>query len=134
MIYESTGYLYQYLAYQGYDLPVAMKEIAVIGARYIEFAFIMGYSEGLSEDTFSMEQARTLKEMLGNFGLKTVALAAHMDLGLENAVSAFKTRMDFAKEIGARVILTNSSTQRNILSQHRAACNPCRIDRDIHCF
>ena len=101
MIYESTGYLYQYLAYQGYDLPVAMKEIAVIGARYIEFAFIMGYSEGLSEDTFSMEQARTL---------------------------------DFAKEIGARVILTNSSTQRNILSQHRAACNPCRIDRDIHCF
>lgn len=101
------------IAYQGYDLPVAMKEIAVIGARYIEFAFIMGYSEGLSEDTFSMEQARTLKEMLGNFSLKTVALAAHMDLGLENAVSAFKTRMDFAKEIGARIILTNSSTQKN---------------------
>ena len=101
------------IAYQGYDLPIAVEEIAGVGAKYVEFAFIMGYSEGLSSDTFSMKHARTIKGLLVASGLQTVALAAHMDLGMEDVVGAFKTRMDFAKEIGARIILTNSSTQKN---------------------
>jgi sugar phosphate isomerase/epimerase len=101
------------IAYQGYDLPIAVEEIADVGAKYVEFAFITGYSEGLSSDTFSMRQAQTIKGLLVANGLQTVALAAHMDLGLQEAVSDFKARMDFAKEIGARIILTNSSTQNN---------------------
>jgi len=101
------------IAYQDYDLPIAVEEIAGVGAKYVEFAFIMGYSEGLSSDTFSMKQAQSIKGLLVANGLQTVALAAHMDLGMEEAVSAFKARMDFAKEIGAGIILTNSSTQKN---------------------
>ncbi|MHC4456560.1 MAG: sugar phosphate isomerase/epimerase family protein [Planctomycetota bacterium] len=101
------------IAFQGYELPTVLREIAASGVQYVEFAFIMGYSEDLSEETFSPRNARTLKGLLENYGLKTVALAAHMDLGLENAVSAFKCRMDFAKQLGARMVLTNSSVEKN---------------------
>ena len=99
------------IAFQGYDLSLAVEEIAAVGAKYIEFAFIAGYSEGLSADTFSRKHVKTITGLLAANGLQTVALAAHMDIGLQDAVSDFKARMEFAKEIGARIILTNSSTQ-----------------------
>lgn len=101
------------LAFQGYDPSVMIQVLAELGIQYVEFAFIKGYSEGLSESTFSAKTAKFLKKLLDEYGLKTVALAAHMDLGLKESVEAFKRRMDFANQLGVNIILTNSSTQEN---------------------
>jgi len=101
------------IAFQGYDFSSVIREIAALGIEYVELAFIMGYSEGFSEKTFSKKEARALKQLLVEHGLKTVALAGHMDLGLKNSLGAFKARMNFAKELGASVIISNSSTRKN---------------------
>ncbi|UCH21579.1 MAG: sugar phosphate isomerase/epimerase [Deltaproteobacteria bacterium] len=101
------------LAFEGYDLSITVKVLAELGIQYVEFAFIKGYSEGLSESTFSAATAKFLKKLLDEYGLKMVALAAHLDLGLKESVEAFKRRMDFAGRLGVNIILTNSSTQEN---------------------
>lgn len=46
--------------------------------------------------------------MLSDFGLSTVALAGHMDLGKLDSVTPFKKRMEFAKAVGTRVVHTNA--------------------------
>jgi sugar phosphate isomerase/epimerase len=98
------------MAFQGYPFPVAFKEIAALGISYVELAFTVGYAEGFSEETFSRKEAMKLRRLLSDHGLKTVALAAHMDLGLKNSLDAFQSRMDFAARIGAKIIHSNSST------------------------
>ena len=97
------------LAYQGYDLPTALREISGLGAMYVELAFIKAYSSDLKEEDFSEKNAQKFKRMLSEFGLSMVALSAHMDLGRDDSVDPFKRKMTFAKEIGARIIITNAS-------------------------
>ena len=101
------------LAFQGYDLSETVKALADIGIKYIEFAFIKGYSDGLSENTFSEKTSKYLNNLLDIYSLKTVALAAHLDLGMVDSVEAFKRRMDFAGLLGVNIILSNASTQEN---------------------
>lgn len=101
------------LAFQGYELADMVKALAELEIKYIEFAFIEGYSEGLSESAFSPLQAKYINNLLDIYGLKMVALAAHMDLGLKDSVEAFRRRMDFAGLLGVNIILSNSSTREN---------------------
>jgi len=97
------------LIYQGYDLPTTLREISGLGAKYVELAFIKTYSPDLKEEDFSERNAQKLRGMLTDFGLSTLALSAHMDLGRDDSIDPFKRRMTFAKEIGARIIITNAS-------------------------
>jgi len=101
------------LAFQGYDPSVTVQALAELEIKYVEFAFIKGYSEGLSEDSFSPQSAKYLNDLVESCGLKMVALAAHLDLGLQDSVEAFKKRMDFAARLGASIILSNASTRQN---------------------
>jgi len=97
------------LIYQGYDLPTALREISHLDAKYVEMAFIKTYSPDLKEEDFSERNGQRLRGMLADFGLSTLALSAHMDLGRDDSVDPFKRRMTFAKGIGARIIITNAS-------------------------
>jgi len=99
------------LIFQGYNLQTIMKEISQLGAKYVELAFIKTYLPDLKEEDFSEGNAQRIRGMLADFGLSTLALSAHMDMGTEDAVDSFKKRMTFAKEIGARIIITNASTR-----------------------
>ncbi len=101
------------LAFQGYDLSDSVKALADIGIKYVEFAFIKGYSEELSESSFSPQTAKYINNLIDLYGLKMVALAAHLDLGMMDSVEAFKRRMDFAGLLGVNIILSNASTQEN---------------------
>jgi sugar phosphate isomerase/epimerase len=107
------------LAFQGYELSDMVKAVAELEIKYIEFAFIEGYTEELSETTFSSSQAKYIDNLLDIYGLKMVALAAHMDLGLKDSVEAFKRRMDFAGLLGVNIILSNASTRENRISFFR---------------
>ena len=101
------------LAFQGYDLSETVKALADIGIEYVEFAFIKGYSEELSESSFSPQTAKYINNLIEIYSLKMVALAAHLDLGMNDSVEAFKRRMDFAGLLGVNIILSNASTQEN---------------------
>ena len=96
------------LIYQGYDLPTTLREISGLGTMYVELAFTMGYSLGLKEENFSEKNAQRIRGMLSDFGLSTVALAGHMDLGKLDSVTPFKKRMEFAKAVGTRIVHTNA--------------------------
>lgn len=99
------------IAFRGLDFPAIMEAFADIGIKYVEFAFIKGYTKDLTESDFTLAKARFLKQLLDAHALKTIALSAHMDLGQADAVDAFKARMDFAKELGVDIIVSNSSIQ-----------------------
>lgn len=101
------------LAFQGYDPSATVEALAELGIKYVEFAFIKGYSDGLSEDSFSPQSAKYLHDLVDGYGLKMAALAAHLDLGRPDSVEAFKRRMDFAALQGVGIILSNASTREN---------------------
>jgi sugar phosphate isomerase/epimerase len=101
------------VAYEGYPLETALEEISQLGGEYVELGFVAGVSEGFTEDDFSSAHGRKLKEKLTDFGLKTLALAAHMDLGGQDAVTAFSRRMEFAKAVGAKIVHTKASDRSN---------------------
>ena len=52
------------LAYEGYDLTIALQEIAKIGAGHVELGFTRGFTEGLTEAHFSEAFARKINRLL----------------------------------------------------------------------
>jgi sugar phosphate isomerase/epimerase len=95
--------------FDGYDLSVAIAEIARLGIRYVEPAFIQGYSDPFGEEVFSAANAKRISKLLQDGGVSCFAFSAHMDLGSGDAVSIFTRRMEFARQIGAKVIVTNAA-------------------------
>jgi sugar phosphate isomerase/epimerase len=96
------------LAFHGYPLDTALVEIARLGA-YVEPVYISKYDPALCEEYFTANNAEVLRKRLEALRLKVTSMASHMDLGQVDAVDIFRRRMDFAKAIGARMILTNAT-------------------------
>ncbi|UCF91419.1 MAG: sugar phosphate isomerase/epimerase [Desulfobacterales bacterium] len=103
-----TPILISTAAYDGYDFAVAFKEIAELGADRVELAFIAGYTDPFTEDFFSEANARMLAGLLAEYQLACPSFSSHMDLSREPAVDIFKKRMDFARRVGARYIISNA--------------------------
>ncbi len=101
------------MAFQGFDLSTALREISSLGASHVELCFTKGYVDGLSEDHFSEKNANIIKQMIADEGLQTIALAGHVDLGERKAVPSLKRRMDFAKAVGAEIVHTNATQKSN---------------------
>jgi sugar phosphate isomerase/epimerase len=95
-------------AFDGYDLTVAADEISRLGASSVEVAFIQGYTDPFGEEVFSSENAGRIQRLLSETGLSCFALSAHMNLGTKGSAEIFRRRMDFASQIGAKVIVTNA--------------------------
>ena len=95
------------LAFHGYCLDTALEEIARL-TPYIEPVFIAKYDPSLCERYFSENNARILFKRLKELRLKVRSVSSHMDLGQPDSAAVFKKRMEFAKAIGAGVILTNA--------------------------
>jgi sugar phosphate isomerase/epimerase len=98
-------------AFDGYDLPTAFHEIAELGVNLVEIAFIQGYMEAFDENYFSDSNARTIQQALTGAGLSSLVFSAHMDLGDGDATTIFRKRMDFAKSVGADIIVTNAAVR-----------------------
>jgi sugar phosphate isomerase/epimerase len=97
--------------FDGYPMEVAFERIARLGAQSVETAFIQGYMDEFSEEIFSPENARRVRNLLKNSGLTCPVLSAHMDLGSKGAVQVFGRRMEFASEIGAGIIISNAAAR-----------------------
>ncbi len=79
--------------FDGYDLSVAISEIARLGIRYVEPAFIQGYTDPFCEDVFSPANAKRIPKLLQEEGVSCFAFSAHMDLGSDDAVSILTKEM-----------------------------------------
>jgi len=98
------------LAFHGYSLDTALEEIAQL-TEYAEPVYIAKYDPTLREEYFNKDNARLLSRRLEGLRLKIISMGSHMDLGEADAVAVFKRRMEFAKAIGAKMILTNASVK-----------------------
>jgi sugar phosphate isomerase/epimerase len=99
-------------AFDGFDLSVAMDEISRLGVRSVEVAFIQGYTDPFGEEAFSPDNAGRIQNLLSETGLSCFALSAHMNLGKRGSAETFRRRMEFACQIGAKVIVTNAGPRR----------------------
>ena len=95
--------------YDGYPFPQVCDSLAACGARHVEPAFIVGYTEPFDETSFRPAEARAYRAALDASGLHCHAFSSHIDLGRDDAVAVFKGRMDFAAALGAAVINTNAA-------------------------
>jgi sugar phosphate isomerase/epimerase len=101
-------------AYDGYDLSVVLGEISKLQVHLVELAFIAGYTDPFTEDAFSASNANVISKLLADCDLKCLSLSSHIDLSQEKAVDIFKKRMDFAKMVGARYIVSNAGPRQRV--------------------
>ncbi len=97
------------VAYDGYDIDVAFAEIAKLGIGLVEPAYIKGYMI-FDETAFSDAAANSMVSKLKQYGLKSLAISAHMDSGNDDAQAMLARRIRFAAGIGATYVITNSTT------------------------
>jgi sugar phosphate isomerase/epimerase len=93
--------------FDGYEMEVAIDEIAHSGARHVEPAYIKGYVD-FDETAFEEGRATALGAIVGAAGLSAHAVSAHMDLSMTDAAEALARRIGFAAELGASVLITNA--------------------------
>lgn len=98
------------LAFDGYDHSLALDEIAKLGVSFVEPAYIHGYLD-FDESVFAEKAATKFEVSLKNSGLSVVAVSAHVDTGLPSAVEQLKRRIEFARCIGAEMVITMASTK-----------------------
>lgn len=94
-------------AFDGYDLAVALDEIAAAGATHAEIAYIKGYI-AFDEDAFTPANAAAVAAALNGAGLSSVAVSAHVNAALPEAVEQLRRRLAFARRIGADIVITNA--------------------------
>jgi sugar phosphate isomerase/epimerase len=107
------------LIFQGHDVRSILREVAELGVTRIELAFIKAYAPDLGEAFFTEQQGRRFRDLLEEFGLTGPAVSAHMDLGGDDALDAFRRRMVFAQALGARYIISNASSRSREKSFYR---------------
>lgn len=98
--------------YDGHPVPAMLASMAACGARHVEPAFIVGYTEPFNETEFTPAHAQQWRRWLADSSLDCHAMSSHIDLGRDDAVDVFRGRMDFARAIGAEVINTNAAARR----------------------
>ncbi len=96
-------------AFDGYDLEVALGEVASLGVEFVELAFIEGYTDPFTEEHFSGQNADKIARSVERSKLSCLSVSAHMDLSRDDAVAVFSRRMRFARAVGAQYVLSNAA-------------------------
>jgi sugar phosphate isomerase/epimerase len=98
------------VAFDGYDFDVAFREITRLGIDVVEPAYIKGYMD-FDETSFSDAAADAMRIKLATYGLSSVAISAHMDMGEADAAEMLARRIRFTAGIGGRFTITNSTSK-----------------------
>lgn len=97
-------------AYDGHPMEVAIAELAGLGVRRVEPAFIAGYVD-FTENDFSARSAAALRNVMDARGVSAPGVSAHIDLGAPDAAEKLARRIGFAAGIGASILITNMTTR-----------------------
>ena len=100
-------------AYDGYDLATAFHEISQLGVGWVEVAFIEGYTDPFTEDYFNDDNAAKIKALLIEHQLKCLSFSSHVDLSRDGIDEVFTQRMEFAKNLGSKYIVSNAAPLSN---------------------
>lgn len=84
--------------------------LAEAGARSVEPAFIQGYMP-FDEASFGERRGHGVARLLALSGLSIRAVSAHIDLGQPDSAEKLRRRVEFAAAAGARILISNASTQ-----------------------
>lgn len=98
------------VVFDGHPLETAFEELAALGLRHVEPAYIHGYMD-FDETAFSDAAARACRARLSAAGLSARAISAHIDLGAPDAPERLVRRLRFAAGIGATIVITNAATR-----------------------
>ena len=103
------------LVFHGRKFEQAFAMAAELGFKYVEPACIKNYYPDIIDDTFfSNANGRNFSAMITEAGLKVKSVGVHFNMGdhPEDADEMMK-RLDFAKEIGADIVITNGAVKQN---------------------
>jgi sugar phosphate isomerase/epimerase len=106
------------VVFDGHPVETAYAELAALGLRWVEPAYIQGYTD-FDETAFSNAAARTARAHLATAGLSARAISAHIDLAGPEAPAMLRRRMGFAAGIGARMLITNAAARTGRLAMLR---------------
>lgn len=101
------------IAFDGYDLDTTLTGMAAAGVENVELAYSEAYTAPVSEESFSREAALRVLDSFKANGLNCLCLAAHTDMSQRNSVDKFKLRIDFARNLGARYIVSTAGPAAN---------------------
>ncbi|MCP4631197.1 MAG: sugar phosphate isomerase/epimerase [bacterium] len=103
------------LVFHGRTFEKAFAMAAEFGFKYVEPAYIKNYyPDIIDDDFFSAENGRAFLSMTTRVGLKVKSVGVHFNMG-DNPDDAdeMKNRLDFAKELGADIVITNGAVKQN---------------------
>jgi sugar phosphate isomerase/epimerase len=93
----------------GHRFERGLDLLAEAGAVCVEPAFIEGYMP-FDEGTFCEAEGLQLARFLAASGLSVRAVSAHIDLGAPESAEKLRRRLEFARAMGARILITNATT------------------------
>jgi len=103
------------IAYDGYDLETALKQVSHIGGSFVELDAIEGVSEHIKSSDFQDSAlGERISRVMRQFRLSSIAFSGHMDLTREEAVSIFEKKMRLAQSLGVKIINTFSGPRDRI--------------------
>lgn len=119
--------------YDGHPLPRVLESLAACGATHVEPAFIVGYTEPFDESAFAPVEANRYRRAIEASGLQCLVVSSHIDLGTTHALDVFAGRMGFARDIGAKIILTNAAkrTSSAVFDENIAVLLQLAEERDL---
>jgi sugar phosphate isomerase/epimerase len=120
------------LAFNGYSRETAIHETARAGAQFIEPVYISKYDPALKENYFTPANARDFAAQIKQEELSVRSMASHMDMGRLDTIEVFEKRMEFAKTLGAGIILTNTSHMGNERQFFKNMATLAGIARDLN--
>ena len=103
------------LVFHGKKFEEAFATAAEMGFKYVEPAFIKNYYPDLIDDKFfSSANGRKFLAMTAAAGMKVKSVGVHFNMGdhPEDADEMIR-RLDFAKEIGADIVISNGAVNQN---------------------
>lgn len=103
------------LVFHGKPFEKAFEMTAELGFKYVEPALIKNYyPDMIDDDFFCGANGRRFSAMATEAGLEVKSVGVHFNMGdhAEDAAAMIK-RLDFAKELGADIVISNGAVKQN---------------------
>jgi sugar phosphate isomerase/epimerase len=99
------------LVFKDAPLSKALNQVVESGLSIVELAYTSGYAVFDENEAFTTQSAKNIRKRLQERGIVCRSVAAHIDLGSLQAIERFSARLRFASEVGANIVITNTSTK-----------------------
>ena len=108
---QQTDIAVNLLVFKDAPLSKTLNQVIESGLSIVELAYTSGYAVFDENEAFTTQSAKNIRKQLQERGIVCRSVAAHIDLGSPQAVEHFSARLRFASEVGASIVITNTSTK-----------------------